>query len=276
MEDDDVVIDDVGQLDVRYRGWTQLHASILTFASKLVVLDFSFNNIQSLPDQFGNLRRLTHLNCSCNQLDNLPLSVGKLKRLKVLKANGNRIINLPDTIGDCINLETLNLSENQLKILPETLGNCVSLASIQLQNNDLLQLPLTLAGLKDTIKDINVKNNQNLRMIPKKVHGSSQVIMWILSIHYENYKELNEIREVTREIGWQIKVDEENIAFARVQIEKLNEERTCLILERESIKHFLLARTLTERCRVRTKVYLSHCRNLIDRRAPKISYSTSI
>lgn len=101
-------------------------------------------------------------------------------------------------------------------------------------------------------------------MIPDNMHGDCKAIMWMLSIHYKQFKELNEIRGVSREMGQQTKVDEEKIDLAKEQIKKLNNEQNSLILESESVRHFLLARTFAERCKVQTKILLSQFMELID------------
>jgi len=52
-------------------------------------LDLSKNEIQRLPDTFGDLKELVYLDLSKNKLQALPLSMGKLTRLQYLRLSEN-------------------------------------------------------------------------------------------------------------------------------------------------------------------------------------------
>ena len=68
-----------------------------------------------LPDRFGSLRSLTHLNLAHNGLRHLPETIGKCRRLRVLNAAMNRIKAVPEGLGVLKRLVKLDLSHNDIK-----------------------------------------------------------------------------------------------------------------------------------------------------------------
>jgi Leucine-rich repeat (LRR) protein len=56
----------------------------------LTDLSISNNNIQTLPESFGNLTALTYLYLCNNNIQTLPESIGKLTTLTYLDVRGNK------------------------------------------------------------------------------------------------------------------------------------------------------------------------------------------
>lgn len=54
-------------------------------------LDLSYNQLQCLPEEFGSLEKLVHLNLKQNMLEHLPISFKNLSQLKVLDLSYNNI-----------------------------------------------------------------------------------------------------------------------------------------------------------------------------------------
>jgi len=111
---------------------------------------------------------------------------------------------------------------------------------IKLQNNNLRRLPPPLAKLNDHYVDIDASNNPNLQMIPESLRGCPNVIMWILSVHEKNSKDIDEISKATKELGNFIKSSKENIEAIKKSNDILLEEKTQLLMERSSIENFLI------------------------------------
>ena len=86
---------------------------------QLTFLDFSFNELSTLPESFGKLMQLTSLNLSFNQLSTLPDAVTKLTQLIFLDLRRNQLSMLPDAVIKLTQLTSLNLSDNQLSTLPD-------------------------------------------------------------------------------------------------------------------------------------------------------------
>lgn len=63
--------------------------------NQLELLDLSCNDLESLPEEIGNVRSLTHLLLDNNLLSSLPSSITKLTNLKSLNISFNKIEVLP-------------------------------------------------------------------------------------------------------------------------------------------------------------------------------------
>lgn len=48
-----------------------------------------------LPNELGNLKKLTELNIDENKIQNLPQTIGGCEKLEVLNSNQNRLVDLP-------------------------------------------------------------------------------------------------------------------------------------------------------------------------------------
>lgn len=252
MEDnDDYEPDASGLLDLRYRGWTELELRVWSLATRLIHLDISFNQLQTLPDEISYLRLLQELNCSRNKLHSLPKSIGSLTQLRVLKANGNCIITLPNEIGRCSSLECLNLSENALKSIPQEIAECSCLRALLLQNNDLHHLPLSMAALRDRIEQMDVSNN-NIQMtttLPAKIHRDAHSIMWILALQQEKQHSIERLKQDMMVLQHDNLATERKLDVAKERIAELEEKKTTLSRDHESVKYYLAARARYRDCR---------------------------
>mmetsp|Transcript_13571 Transcript_13571/g.31672 ORF Transcript_13571/g.31672 Transcript_13571/m.31672 type:complete len:258 (+) Transcript_13571:171-944(+) len=182
--------DEDGGLELSYRGWAQIDDVVWTMGRELVSLNVSFNAIESLPPELGDLHLLRELNIACNKLQTLPKQIGKLRQLRVLKINGNQIQSIPDDIGQCNHIERLYAGENRLPSFPATVENMKGLEILQLSNNDLTSIPPALC-LIETIKEIDLGNNPGLQhMIPSKLQDNTEFILWMCDIWYNHQKEV--------------------------------------------------------------------------------------
>ena len=69
----------------------------------IMKLDISKNQLQSLPEDFGNLQKLVHLDLFGNSLTTLPLSFFRLKNLKWLDLRDNPLnAELKAVAGECL------------------------------------------------------------------------------------------------------------------------------------------------------------------------------
>jgi len=107
----------------------------------LQVLDLHDNQLQALPDSFGELVHLTKLNISHNRFPSIPVPVFSLKDLRVLQANNNQIEEVGEGIGALVMLTTLDLANNKIKCLPGDIGFLSHVTKLNLSNNQLSELP---------------------------------------------------------------------------------------------------------------------------------------
>lgn len=155
-----------------YRGATSLKLSeglsyfpeeIFDLADTLETLDLSRNQLSSLPDDFGRLKKLKILFCSENLFTVLPEVLAdcpgldmvgfKSNRIEAVPARSlnpnirwliltnNRITALPAAIGKCLRMQKLMLAGNRLTELPEELSYCRNLALLRISANRLSKLP---------------------------------------------------------------------------------------------------------------------------------------
>ncbi len=142
---------------------------ILDMAASLEVLDLSDNCLSSLPEAFGQLKRLKILFLNSNRFKEFPAILAncpalsmisfKHNQMEVIGAHalsptvrwliltGNRLTTLPAAIGQLGQLQKLMLAGNQLQSLPDEMATCQSLELIRLSANQLQSLPAWLFSL---------------------------------------------------------------------------------------------------------------------------------
>ncbi|NXC34070.1 PIDD1 protein, partial [Campylorhamphus procurvoides] len=114
----------------------------------LTHLDLSFNRLSTLPSCILHLRSLSMLLVSHNRLEALPEDFGCLSKLTFFSAMKNQLRILPQSIGKLSMLQILDLSENVLQFLPEKIGNLHNCTELVLSGNCLSSIPNSLANLK--------------------------------------------------------------------------------------------------------------------------------
>lgn len=138
--------------------------ALTNFWQNLTYLDLFFNNLTKLPDNIGDLAKLSHLNVPFNRVKWLPDSLGKLKALSYLSLNNNKISKLPDTIFNLTNLKNLFLDDNELTNIPNSVEKLKMLQVLSMSHNLLTMLPECLENLPK-LEELRVTNNL-LRSIP--------------------------------------------------------------------------------------------------------------
>lgn len=273
-DEEEIEVQDGGILELSYRGWDMVNASIFTYSQSIVDLDLSFNCLVDLPAGIGKFRNMTKFNCSCNHLKSLPPEIGRLRKLTILKANGNNLCNLPDEIGLCISLREINLTENNIISLPDSIGDCISLKMLKVRNNDLNTLPLTLSNIKSQELTIDCENNNNLEMIPASMRCDSNTILWILGFLYEKTTLIKLIQQTSMEMSIKVKAHNEMIVLQRANIESLTLERDALLKELASVKHYMIARRMVWKCKAKMTQFINFCEKMLPR-SSKISMEYS-
>eukprot|EP00347_Sterkiella_histriomuscorum_P022013 403331989 len=85
---------------------------------KLRILNLSYNQLDNLGDEVGNIQSLQEINISHNQFKRLTTSVISLKKLEILDISFNKLRDLPNGLGYLTKLSQLYLQNNKLKYLP--------------------------------------------------------------------------------------------------------------------------------------------------------------
>jgi len=84
---------------------------------QLEMIGFKANQIRHLPAA-ALPPALRWLILTDNQLQALPDEIGNCRRLQKLMLAGNQLSSLPDTLANCVNLELLRIAANRLPALP--------------------------------------------------------------------------------------------------------------------------------------------------------------
>lgn len=84
---------------------------------QLEMIGFKANQIRHLPAA-ALPSALRWLILTDNQLQALPEEIGNCRRLQKLMLAGNQLASLPDTLANCVNLELLRIAANRLPALP--------------------------------------------------------------------------------------------------------------------------------------------------------------
>lgn len=66
-----------------------------------------YNQITSIPPQFGNLTSLQLLSLEHNQVERIPSEIGRMTSLTSVYLNDNAITNIPVTISSLVRLKQL-------------------------------------------------------------------------------------------------------------------------------------------------------------------------
>ncbi len=154
-------------------------------------LDLSDRGITELPEEIGQLTRLTELNLNGNQLRELPEEIGQLTSLKELHLRGNQLTKLPKEVGQLTSLTRLDLDGNQLTELPKEIWQLTSLKELLLDRIQLTEVPKEIGQLTSLTR-LDLDGNQ-LTELPKEIcQLTSLTTLWVQN---------NQLTELPKEIG---------------------------------------------------------------------------
>ncbi|MBA0817953.1 hypothetical protein Gohar_022265, partial [Gossypium harknessii] len=147
---------------------------------KLRYLDLSLNSLtDALPFSIGNLIQLVVLDVSYNEIDSITLHIGKLKSLVHLRLSSNVLVGpIPQEIGRLTNLVTLDLSLNMiLGPIPSSLGQLKNLSSLYLTSNKIFgPLPPYLSNLS-RLEFFSLYQNKINGSIPSAITNLKRLIV---------------------------------------------------------------------------------------------------
>jgi Leucine-rich repeat (LRR) protein len=145
-------------------------------------LDLSYNELENLPEELGQLKRLEVVHLQGNRLRALPRSLGQLTALRQLTIHGNQLTTLPDSIGQLAALESLDASHNALRSLPGEIVGWQAMRWLVLSENQLTTLPAGFCRLS-ALTDCFLQRNR-LSDLPANV--SDERLPALRSLHLSN------------------------------------------------------------------------------------------
>ena len=203
---------------------------------------------------------LAELDVSCNKLQSLPSELGSLSWLRILKANGNQLTTLPESLSQLKKLEVLNLSENLLTSIPQKIAGCSSLHILLLQNNDLQRLPLSLSTLQLKQMDLSNNNKALESTLPVAIHSDASRILWILGSKQDKSHCIENLKQDIKLLQRENMYSEQELAKAKDQVSLLQEKKTTLEQEMDSVRHFLTLRKHYRQFRLRLSLFWQECK----------------
>lgn len=128
--------------------------SALKEKDKVIVLDLSNKNLETLSADIGEFRNLRVLNLSGNNLKALPKEIKHLKKLELLFVGSNQLGAIPREIGELESLRRFEGMRNDLKTLPQEMINLRNLKRLNVAFN-----PITVEDidfLKNALPDCDI------------------------------------------------------------------------------------------------------------------------
>lgn len=170
----ETIPDDIGDLNETHISEINLSNNEITSLpdsigklKKVDQLYLSHNELVALPETIGDLRALKYLYIDRNSIASLPESIGKLGNLEKLLADRNQLTSIPDSIGNLQNLEEINLSFNDIVSLPDSFGNLRNLEILDLDGNQFTSLPESIGNLRN-LHYLSLHGNQ-LTSLPESI-----------------------------------------------------------------------------------------------------------
>lgn len=142
--------------------------------ARIIKLGLPFQNLDSLPNDFGILEELETLNLQGNVIIDIPKSLLLLTNIKELDLSQNLINYLPQGFGkNQKKLKLLNLSENHLRSIDSNYRYLENLKILKLNSNNLNHLYDVFGKLKN-LKIFSLSNNE-ISEIPPSILNLSKL-----------------------------------------------------------------------------------------------------
>ncbi|KAH9131100.1 hypothetical protein LEN26_007904 [Aphanomyces euteiches] len=142
-------------VDLARNKLTALPSAFVYHLDSAEEVDLSYNRLESLPDEIGQLQAVRLLNLRGNQLTSLPSTLTKLSKLEILDVASNQLESIqeddPRSAASWKNLRSLRmlfLTDNRLKTLPPDFATLPVLEHLDLVGNPMPRLPLTFSALQ--------------------------------------------------------------------------------------------------------------------------------
>ena len=226
IDEDELDEVEEGLVDLAMRGWRTLDEHPLDPRSKRVQLEH--NELSTLPKTIGTLEFMWKLDVSHNRLEALPRTIGKCTRLRILNVDHNYLEDVPKELGQCFFLEEINAEHNSLVTVPASLGSLQQLRELKLKHNRLENLPVEIGGL-DTLEVLDCSENENLAMVPEKLRDDSEMVKFVIKLHYDTLKHITQIKQNYADVKDALQKQEHANLRLRDAIEQCKADKEAII-----------------------------------------------
>ena len=152
-------------INLRGNNMGTIRSDLFTFLPSLAVMNLSLNAFSYVPDNIGQLSKLTRIVLSDNQLSSLPIDLFAMPKLSELYAERNFIRELPKGMSVALNMVKLMLAGNQLTFIPDEVGEMPSLQMFDVRNNPINEAEMTIPVRKiydSTVLHVSKSNRRGL------------------------------------------------------------------------------------------------------------------
>ena len=180
-------------LDLSCNQFDRFPIEICNYCSHtLEYLNLSFNEISSLPQEVGQLKKLKKLILANNKIAEIPECFNQLSHLIELDCSKNEIKQLPVNFS-IKSLEYFSISFNKLICLPDSIGEMLYLRILLINNNNINYLPLPLHNIILQLFWFDVSNNPLLTIPPSIILSTSAIYHYLKQLEngsedYSNIK----------------------------------------------------------------------------------------
>eukprot|EP00118_Oscarella_pearsei_P006902 m.32303 g.32303 ORF g.32303 m.32303 type:complete len:848 (+) comp31624_c0_seq1:92-2635(+) len=112
--------------------------NLCAFGGHLTFLDVSYNSIECLGSEMGDLINLVHLKADHNQIRTISAEIRRMEKLETLQLQRNLLESLPVEMSQLPKLETLNVSGNRLHTISVDILGLPTLKRLHSINNPLV------------------------------------------------------------------------------------------------------------------------------------------
>ncbi|MCZ8239306.1 MAG: leucine-rich repeat domain-containing protein [Leptospiraceae bacterium] len=137
--------------------------SIISSVPQLTEIELNYDAIQTIPEEWGNLKRLKKISLYGNQVKELPTSFQNFQDLEILLLGMNPLEKIPHSIQGLPKLKILSLDETKLQLTKEDVKILASLPSLEIldlsENSSLTKIPENISEL-NFLKSILLKKNK--------------------------------------------------------------------------------------------------------------------
>ncbi|KAK1400594.1 receptor-like protein EIX2 [Heracleum sosnowskyi] len=148
-------------------------------SGSLEVLDLTGNDLKGrIPQSFGHMTALTHLNLQYNFLGGpIPNSFGRMTALTYLDLSSNLLSQaIPQSFGRMTGLTYLDLSSNLLSQgIPNSFGRMTALTYLDLSSNQLSQAIPNFFGCMTALTFLDLSSNQLHGEFPNSLQNLSNL-----------------------------------------------------------------------------------------------------
>jgi Leucine-rich repeat (LRR) protein len=154
------------------------------YTSKIIYLDISAMDLDSIPDTIFHMTNLRVLNLSKNNLSDINIT-GKFthfKKLEHLYLNDNQLGTFPEQLLQLTNLQTLNLNNNIIAVFIDSFLGLHNLKKLCLNNNHINELPAAIKEL--TQLEVLEMSNNAIAHIPADLCSLENLLRIDLSTNF--------------------------------------------------------------------------------------------